>query len=672
MKSNEPNALINETSPYLLQHAYNPVNWLAWNAESLARAKEEDKPILVSIGYSACHWCHVMEHESFEDSTVAAIMNENFICIKVDREERPDVDQVYMDAVQLMTGSGGWPLNCFALPTGEPFFGGTYFPKDKWVQVLKQLSDLWKNDREKVLEYSAKLTDGLNKMDEKPLVSTPPEFNSEVLETGVSRWKQSFDLKEGGMDRSPKFPMPNNYDFLLRYGFLTKDKDITDFVHLTLEKMAMGGIYDQIGGGFSRYSTDALWKAPHFEKMLYDNGQLISLYSQAYLHQPNPLYLEVINETAEWVEREMTAKNGAFYSALDADSEGEEGKFYVWKREEIEQIAGEDFDLIADYYSIDNQGLWEHGNYILLRRKSDERISKKHEIEIPTLHEKIAAFKTASMAVRENRIRPGLDDKTLTSWNALMSKGLIDAYVVTKNERWLKLAAQNLDFLTNQQMTSGGKLWHNFKGDKSNINAYLEDYALLIDALIRYYEVTLDESTLPKVKKLIEFVFREFEQSPSGMFYFKSKLDPELVSKKAEITDNVIPASNSVMATNLYKLGLILEDNDLIALSKTQLAQVESSFAQYPGGYSQWMMLHMMISQPYFEVAIVGEDCLKKLQEIQASYLPNVVFCGGKNEGSTPILEHKLVDGKTLYYVCQFGACKTPVESTSEALSQLR
>lgn len=666
------NALIHETSPYLLQHAHNPVDWLPWGEEALARAKEEDKPILVSIGYSACHWCHVMEHESFEDSAVAQIMNEHFICIKVDREERPDVDQVYMDAVQLITGGGGWPLNCFALPDGRPFFGGTYFRKDQWMQVLDRIRTVYRDDRPKVEEYARQLTTGLTQMDQMPVVEMPEDFSDEVLETAIARWGQDFDRKEGGPNRAPKFPLPNNFEFLLAYAHDEGDAELLDYVHLSLRKMAYGGIYDQVGGGFARYSTDALWKVPHFEKMLYDNGQLLSLYSNAYRQSGDPLYAQVIRETAAFIERELTSPEGAFYSALDADSEGEEGKFYVWQEEEVESLAGSDAALINAYYNVNQKGHWEHGNYILLRDKNDEEIATKFDISLDQLSKKVEDFKYKALIQRAKRVRPGLDDKSLTSWNAMCSKGLVDAYLALGDSALLTLAKKNLDFLLQTQMNEDGRLRHSYKKGESKINGYLEDYAFMIDALLRYYEATLDEDYLRHIKTLLEYTFAHFEQNANGFFYFKSKDDAELIAKKAEVNDNVIPASNSVLATCCFKLGLLLSDQDLLNVSRRMLAHVESSFTRYPSGYSQWMLLHLFHSQPFYEVAIVGKDCLKKLNEVHHSYLPNTVLCGGISEGALPILENRLVANKTLIYVCQKGACQLPTSEVDAALGMLR
>ena len=364
------NALINETSPYLLQHAHNPVNWHPWNKKTLDKAKREDKLLLISIGYSACHWCHVMEHESFEDSAVAKIMNDNFICVKVDREERPDVDQIYMTAVQLMNQRGGWPLNCIALPDGRPFWGGTYFRKNDWEKQITGLANAYQNDRARVLEFAEKLSNGIKQVE--MVVKNPKqeEFSWKDVDNMVSPWAERFDNTEGGSNGSPKFPMPNAYNFLLRYAHLSDNKEVLDHIELTLDKIAYGGIYDQIGGGFARYSTDKFWKAPHFEKMLYDNGQLVSLYSEAFLKFKNPLYKDVVFESLEFIERELLNETGAFYSALDADSEGEEGKFYVWNESQLQLFIRDDFPIFKDYYNVNSKGLWEHGNYILLRQKS--------------------------------------------------------------------------------------------------------------------------------------------------------------------------------------------------------------------------------------------------------------------------------------------------------------
>ncbi len=672
MSTPHTNDLIHESSPYLLQHAHNPVNWMPWGEKALQKAKDENKPMLISIGYSACHWCHVMEHESFEDTAVAAVMNEYFVCIKVDREERPDIDQVYMDAVQLMTGSGGWPLNCFALPDGRPFFGGTYFPKDQWLKVLHSVHETYISDPEKVEDYATKLTEGINQMDEMPIQPIPAEFSDESVDAAVGRWRKRFDNAEGGAQGAPKFPLPNNYLFLLHYTTAEDDREVLDHVNLTLTKMAMGGIYDQLGGGFARYSTDEIWKAPHFEKMLYDNGQLLSLYAEAYKLSKNPLYKQVIDETTAFIARELTAENGAFFSALDADSEGEEGKFYVWTFEEVKALSGDDFELIKAYYNINKKGLWEHGNYILLRDKSDTEIQKQFGLNAEDLQATIEGFKQRAMALRDTRTRPGLDDKTLTSWNAMTTKGLINAYTATGEKKHLNLAKKNLDFLLQQQVRADGSLFHSYKNGTSTIDGFLEDYAHLIDALMGYYEATFEVEYLNKANSLTQFVVDNFDRNQSGFFYFKSRNDQQLVAQKAEITDNVIPASNSIFATCLFKLGLLFENETYTSISKTMAASVEPNFSRYPAGYSQWMSLMLYLAKPYYEIAIVGEDCEEKSLAFSNLYLPNALICGGKKSGQLPILQNRTVEGKTLIYVCQNGACKLPVSEFTEAMELIR
>ncbi|MEX2597165.1 MAG: thioredoxin domain-containing protein [Salibacteraceae bacterium] len=672
MQNEHTNDLINESSPYLLQHAHNPVDWKPWNDETLKLAEEQNKPLLISIGYSACHWCHVMEHESFENEEVAKIMNDHFICIKVDREERPDVDQIYMDAVQLMTGQGGWPLNCFALPDGRPFFGGTYFPKDRWIETLKRVHQAIKDDKEKIEEYANKLLSGLNQMDEIPIRATPAQFTDEAVDSAVSRWSKRFDNEYGGAEGAPKFPLPNNYSFLLHYALESNDNDVSKHVLLTLKKMAFGGIYDQIGGGFSRYSTDKIWKAPHFEKMLYDNAQLLSLYAEAYKQTQTPLYKSVIEETVGFIETELLDESGALYSALDADSEGEEGRYYVWTKEEVKAMAGDDFEVIQNYYQINSIGRWEGNKYILMRSSDDDLFAKKFDLEKEELLDIVEKFKATAKKERANRIKPGLDDKSLTSWNAMTIKGLLDAYSALGNEHYLNLAERNMQFLLNQQLKPDGSLWHSYKNGSSTINGYLEDYAHMTQALLSLYQVTFKEQYLVQSKALCDFVLDNFDQTQAGLFYFKNKRDKALIAQKSEVNDNVIPSSNSVFSTALYRIGLLFGEVEYLNLVKKQLAALEPQFNQYPAGYSQWMSILLNVSEPFYEVAIVGEDCEQLHTAFLQRYLPNTVLCGGKDEGSIPILAGRKKANKTLIYVCENGACQLPVETVDEAIDQMR
>lgn len=665
------NELVHETSPYLLQHAHNPVNWLAWNAATLEKAKAENKLVLVSVGYSACHWCHVMEHESFEDEKVAQIMNDLFICIKVDREERPDIDQVYMAAVQLMTGRGGWPLNCFTLPDGRPLYGGTYFPKEKWKEILITLADLWKSDPGKCFQYAGELTEGVKHTEQLVMEDSGEELTKETIGLSVEQWKMRFDNSEGGPNRAPKFPLPDNYQFLLRYAHLQKEESVMKHVLLTLDKMAMGGIYDQIGGGFARYSTDMLWKVPHFEKMLYDNAQLASLYSEAFRLTGKKLYKDVVYQTLQFIAREMTASNGAFYSALDADSEGEEGKYYVWTEKELKENLGEMFPLVADYYSVNSIGHWEHGNYILLRRESDEAVAAKHKMTVEILQENISKINAGLLDIREKRIRPGLDDKTLTSWNAMMLRGYANAYAVFGEKEFLLAALKNARFIRDVQLRKDGGLWHSWKNGKSTINGFLEDYALTIDAFTGLYQVTFDEEWLNLADALTQYVFKHFDDETSTMFFFTSDEDPALIARKTELSDNVVPASNSVMAKNLFYLGHFYGKPELTERSAKMLRMLKQEMIGYGGGYSNWLQLQLHFTFPFREVAIVGKTVDKTMAELRKSYLPNQIFAGSPGPSAIPLLQNRYVEGKTLIYVCENNACKLPFENADEAIRQL-
>jgi uncharacterized protein YyaL (SSP411 family) len=664
------NSLIDETSPYLLQHAHNPVDWEAWNDESLARAKQEQKLMLISIGYSACHWCHVMEHESFEDSAVAAFMNQNFVCIKVDREERPDVDQVYMNAVQLMTGRGGWPLNCFVLPDGRPLYGGTYFPKEQWMDVMQKVVGIWENDREKAFEYATNLTKGINESELIAKNTAEAQFKIDQVASVVDAWIKTVDNKEGGPNRAPKFPLPNNYEFLLRYGTLTQNKEVLDHVNLTLQKIAFGGIYDQVGGGFTRYSTDAFWKVPHFEKMLYDNGQLVSLYSEAYQATKNPLYKEIVEQTLEFIEREMTSKDGSFYSAIDADSEGEEGKFYVWKKEELESLLADDFDWVKDYYNINQKGHWEHGNYIPLRDETDEDFAKKRGWSLDILKSKVMTVNAKLLKERNKRIRPGLDDKQLTSWNALMLKGYADAYRVFGNKDYLETAIRNAEFILKNQKQKDGALWHSHKEGRSTINGFLEDYCFTIEAFVSLYQATFDRKWLDEANELAAYAIEHFQDEKSGMFYFNSDKDPKLVARKMELTDNVIPASNSSIAKGLFYLGHYLDKKQYLDISEQMLNNVYPGIEQGGSWYSNWLELSLHYTKPFYEVAIVGQDAETKRSELEQFYYPNRILVGGKKENGLPLLTHKLVPEETYIYVCVDKACQMPVKEVSEAEEQ--
>ena len=667
------NELINETSPYLLQHAHNPVNWKGWNPKTLKEAKDSQKLILISIGYAACHWCHVMEHESFEDSLVAQVMNDNFVNIKVDREERPDVDQIYMGAVQLMSGRGGWPLNVVALPDGRPIWGGTYFKKEQWMSALNQISKIYKESPEKFNEFADRLEQGIKSMNLVQLNTEPPEFEKVVVHTSVEKWSRLFDHQNGGLNRAPKFMMPNNYHFLLRYAHQNQDEKLMDFVNLTLTKMAFGGVYDHVGGGFSRYSVDSSWHIPHFEKMLYDNAQLVSLYSDAFLLTRNPLYKDVVRETLEFVEREMMTKLGAFYSSYDADSENEngyleEGAYYVWREKELKSALKNDFELFADYYNINSYGLWEHNNYVLIRHAEDDVISKKYGISQKELETKKERWKHTLLNFRNSRSKPRLDDKILTSWNSLTLKAYVDAYRVFGNKHYMDIALKNAEFIMAHQYREDGGLFHNHKEGKSTINGYLEDYATTIEAFLALYEETLNDKWLFTARNLTNYVFDHFLDDSNSMFFFTSDEDERLVARSIEYTDNVIPASNSIMAKNLFKLSHYFDNEHFSKTATTMLNNIKRELLEYGSGYSNWLDLILNHTHPFYEVAIVGENAMMKLSELNSHYLPNKIIAGSRKEHVLPLIKNRYVENKTLIYVCVDNTCKLPVSKIADAL----
>jgi len=666
------NELINSTSPYLLQHAHNPVNWQPWNDEVIEQAKKENKLILVSIGYAACHWCHVMEHESFEIEEVAKVMNDNFICVKVDREERPDVDHYYMTAVQLMQQRGGWPLNVIALPDGRPIWGGTYFPKENWMKSILTVADYYKQNQKQTEEYAGNLQEGIQQTSLTVEIENNIPASAELLKNGVNNWKSRFDMKEGGSAGAPKFPMPVNLEFLLYYGFMKNDAKSLEFVETTLEKMAHGGIYDQIGGGFSRYSVDEKWKVPHFEKMLYDNGQLLSIYSKGFQQFKNEEFKTVVYETVDFLERELMDKSGAFYSSLDADSEGEEGKFYVWNATELKEILKDDFELFSDYYNVNSKGFWEHNNYILLRDNSDKNFTQKHNLSLQQLQQKVAGWKNILLNERAKRIRPGLDDKTLTSWNALVIQGLVDAYKAFKDEHILSLALSNANFIKHNVLQTNGKLFHNWKLGKASVDGFLEDYAISIQAFLSLYEVTGDEDWLSLGGKMTAYTFKHFYDDKSGLFYFSEKSVNSVLTNHFQKEDNVLPSSNSVMANNLHKLYLILGRPEYLKSANKMLQYVTDSFSKYPMAYANWGTFMLKTTEAYFEVAISGVKSKELINEMQIGFQPNILWVFSQKSSEIPILKDRFFMGKTQIFVCEEGICQMPVETALKASKLLK
>lgn len=663
------NALINESSPYLLQHAHNPVNWVPWSDKAFETARKENKLVLVSIGYSACHWCHVMEHESFENTEVAAIMNKYFVNIKVDREERPDVDMLYMSAVQLMTGHGGWPLNCFVLPDGRPIYGGTYFQKERWINILNNLHNLYTNDYEKVLQYATDLTNGIKQAE---LIYSKKNEGSSIswntLEKCISNWKTRFDNDLGGPNRAPKFPMPNNYSFLLKYAYTKGDAEVLKHVDLTLKTMALGGIYDQLGGGFARYSVDMQWKVPHFEKMLYDNAQLITLYCEAYRYTNNNLYKQTAQHTIEFVLREWLTKENGFYSALDADSEGEEGKYYVWQTEELSRLLNDNYDLFCDYYCVNDIGYWEHDNYILMRNHETASILQKYNLNEKTLNEKIQNCNAVLLAAREKRVKPGLDNKILTSWNGLMCRALCEAYLTFGEKKYKDIAVSNATFIKSSLMQADGSLKRSFSNGAAKISGFLDDYAFVIDAFIHVYYISQDELWLDLAEKLSNYSLEHFYDTDRNLFYYTAGTSEQLAVRTSEVSDNVIPSSNSQMAINLFKLHKIKGGENHLKTVSEMLKNLTEEIAHYGAGYCNWASLYMDLLNDPAEVCIVGKDVEEKLLGLYKHYLPNAIFVVTASPSELDILKGRYVNDKTLIYVCKNKSCQMPTSVIKEAV----
>jgi len=661
------NRLANSTSPYLLQHAHNPVDWYEWGPEALSKATHENKPILVSIGYSACHWCHVMERESFENKDIAAIMNKHFVCIKVDREERPDVDQVYMEAVQAMGVNGGWPLNVFLTPDQKPFYGGTYFPPPNWSSLLTQIANAFVQRRDEINRSANDLADHLRRSDlQRFATSAPDKFNVGILDKMFSTIESRFDNEYGGMDKAPKFVMPTIWMFLLRYHKITGSNEALDLVAITLREMTRAGLYDIAGGGFARYSVDAQWFAPHFEKMLYDNAQLLTLYSEMYRVTRQNFYKEVVDETFDWLQREMTHSEGGFFSALDADSEGVEGKFYTWTDAEAREALGPDFEKAAEYFNITKTGNWEHGMNILMRDVSRDLSPGGQD------YENVSNWKRKLMEARSKRVRPGLDDKILAGWNAMTIKGLMDAYGSFGDQKFLNAALRCTAFVETRMMDDG-KIYRSYKEKQSTTEGFLEDYAFMIQAYLSLYQYTSDEAWLMKAKTMNEYVVSDFLDNEDGYFHYTSSGAEKLIARKKEIFDNVIPASNSVMAMNLFVLGTMLDNENWKEIAHNMVSKLANMIGSEPAYLSNWGICLAAMTKGLSEVAIVGPRAHEFLRQFSLQFQPFSIVQTTKEKSSLPLLQGKETSkGSTMVWVCYERTCKLPVESIEDAITQLK
>ncbi|SFB78477.1 hypothetical protein SAMN05421747_10196 [Parapedobacter composti] len=666
-----PNKLHSETSPYLRQHQHNPVEWYPWGAEALNKAQAENKLIVVSIGYSACHWCHVMERESFENEDVAAVMNQHFISIKVDREERPDIDQIYMIAVQLMTGQGGWPLNCICLPDGRPIYGGTYFRPADWKNVLLQLAEMWSNTPEVALDYAERLTAGIQQSEQLPVNRIPETYTDKDITAIVEPWKRLFDKQEGGYTRAPKFPLPNNWLFLLRYAVLADDTAVLEHVHFTLRKIASGGIYDHVGGGFARYSVDGRWHIPHFEKMLYDNAQLVSLYAEAWQQRPTEQYKRVVTETLAWVRREMTSPEGGFYCALDADSEGVEGKFYTFHRSEIEQVLGDDAALFIQYFGVTAEGNWEEEQTNVLYVDADaDPLAREAGFSAAEWELYLADAKQKLLDYREQRVRPGLDDKQLTSWNAMMLKGFLDAYRIFDEPEYLQAALDNAGFIRQKLYAGDGGLLHQPEGGGKAIPGFLDDYAFCIEAYTALYEATFDEAWLQEAERLAAYVLHHFYDNEQHAFFYTADTAEPLIARKQEVMDNVIPSSTSAVVRQFHRLGRYFDRQQYFDIVAQSLANVVPQMARYGSAYSNWAILLLEVVHGCHEVILTGPEWQAFRKVVDGQYVPNKIILGGTN-GTLPLLAKRIDNRQTRAYVCRNKTCSLPVTDKTELINLL-
>jgi uncharacterized protein YyaL (SSP411 family) len=675
-----PNRLARETSPYLLQHAHNPVDWYPWGEEALRRAKQDDKPILVSIGYAACHWCHVMERESFEDADTARFMNEHFINIKIDREERPDLDHIYMDAVQAITGSGGWPLNVFLTSDGRPFYGGTYFPprpiynRASWKEVLAGVARSYRERRAEIGQQAESLTRHVAGAGSFGMgmgsPASAPLFTREILRQICDQLLASADRRDGGFGAAPKFPQTFSIRYLLHYYYYTRDPDALDQACLSLDKMIAGGIFDQLGGGFARYSTDNEWLVPHFEKMLYDNALLVIALSEAFQLTRKPAYRRAIEGTMEFIERELSNGEGAFYSALDADSEGVEGKYYVWEKAEIDEALGADAELFCRYYGVTEGGNWEGKN--ILTFAMDLPAEAKTAARLQAGRRKLLEY-------RSRRVRPALDDKILLGWNALMNIACCRAFGALGKEEYRDRAIANVEFLRKHLKGEGiHYYYHCYKGE-ARIPAFLDDYAFLIAALLELQEITGDSGYLLEAKKILTEVIAHFSEEGSaageggaGFFYFTHDGQTDLILRKKEIYDGATPSGNSVMAFNLLYLSLLFDEPAWADRSRQMAEAVRNVVTGYPGSFGIWATLYQALTYTIPEIAITARRPENARKELLSQLIPYRVFQSSAQENTHfPLLRDKAVRGVPQFFLCQNYACQPPVNELAALIRLL-
>jgi len=667
------NALIDETSPYLLQHAHNPVNWYPWTKIALDKAISENKPIFLSIGYSSCHWCHVMEHESFENEDIAKIMNENFISIKVDREERPDLDDIYQKVCQMATGQGGWPLSVFLTPDQKPFYVGTYFPvlnnygRPGFGSILLQLAQAWKEKPDDVRKASDNFMQNLRGAE---TVTSPAKLEKTLLDEAAMNLFQIADNTYGGFGQAPKFPNAANLSFLLRYGKISKISKFSEFVFKTLNKMGRGGIFDQIGGGFHRYSTDAKWLVPHFEKMLYDNALLPIVYAEAYQISKNQFYLDIIDKTLEFVLREMTSSEGGFYSALDADSDGEEGKFYVWSKKEIISVLGKDSDVFCLYYDVTDGGNFE-GHNILNNSVAITTLAFHSGLTEDAVRSLLKESSKKLLDFRSRRIRPGLDDKIITSWNALMISAFVKGFRVTANTDYLN-AAENCIAFIEKNLLVGDSLFRTYKNGKAKLSAYLEDYAYFINSLVDIFEIKPDVKYLKLAERLANYLVEHFWDEKNSSFYFTADDHESLIIRPKNNYDLSMPSGNSVAANSLLKLYHLTQNKKFLEISTKTMEAFAVMAAENPFGFGYLLNTIYLYLQNPIEITVLNSENKMLCDELVKKFLPESILVSIQNSNQLQQLttyqffKGKTFENETTVYVCKNFSCSLPLKNISE------
>ena len=674
------NRLFNESSPYLLQHAHNPVDWFPWGDEALLKARQEAKPILVSIGYAACHWCHVMERESFEDEATAAIMNNHFVCIKIDREERPDLDHFFMDALQATSGSGGWPLNMFLTSEAKPFYGGTYFPPSRlhnrpsWKEVLLHIHEAFQTRKQEIEAQADNLVAYLAKSN--PMVKSAQDFTHSSSSFSLDQCQQAFkaimeiaDTHFGGFGKAPKFPQTFTIQFLLRYHHFTGDPNAKMQAMLSLKSMFNGGIYDQVGGGFCRYSTDTEWLAPHFEKMTYDNALLLVVLAEAFQISKEESFKTVAKQTVEFMNREMLSAENGFYAALDADSEGVEGKYYVWTKAEFDQLLLDDADKMADWFDVTAEGNWEHVN-ILRRQDEIESWAEKQGMDVSTVQAIIEKSIQTLLAARIHRVRPGTDDKIILGWNALYNHALVKAAVAFGRKDWLLLAERNMEFLLTVFRGKEEYGWlHTYKAGEAKFPAFLDDLAYLVQALLSIYEPTGNLSYLEKAKELLAYIEKYYLDEEGLLFYYTPSNQTDILVRKKDVYDGAMPSGNAIMAWNLYRAGILFGREDWKMQSAQMLESVKEAVQKYPNSFGIWANLLLELSRGTHEILVLGEDALEKTNELLSAYIPNkVVMSASQTDERYPLMQARKLEQATAFYICRNYSCQLPFHSVEEVL----